>query len=47
MQESVTDPSGSGVPGAAVTIIDIATDARLSVKTNTLGEYTNNKTEGR
>jgi hypothetical protein len=35
----VTDPSGSTVPGAAVTIVDLTTNARLSVKTNSAGEY--------
>jgi len=30
----VTDPSGSAVPGSTVTIIDTATDARLTVKTS-------------
>src|SRR3954468_3012549 len=36
---AVTDPSGSTVPNAAVTIVDLATNARLSVKTNAGGEY--------
>jgi hypothetical protein len=35
----VTDPSGSTVPNAAVTIVDLATNARVSVKTNSGGEY--------
>ncbi len=36
---SITDPSGSAVPNATVTVIDIGTGARTSVKTNQGGEF--------
>ena len=35
----VTDPAGSTVPGATVTITDVSTDARVVVQTNSGGEY--------
>jgi hypothetical protein len=35
----VTDPSGSAVPNASVTIIDVQTDTRTTVKSNGAGEY--------
>jgi hypothetical protein len=35
----VTDPSGSAVPGASVTITDVSTDARVTFKTDAAGEY--------
>ncbi len=36
---SVTDPTGSSVPNAAVTVIDLQTGNRISAKTNEAGEY--------
>ena len=35
----VTDPTGSTVPGATVTITDVATNSVVTVKTNSAGEY--------
>src|SRR5438046_3402094 len=35
----VTDASGAAVPNATVTITDLATDSRITVKTSQTGEY--------
>jgi hypothetical protein len=35
----VTDASGGTVPNATVSIIDVATDSRQTIKTNNAGEF--------
>src|ERR1017187_7000848 len=37
---TVTDPSGSVVPGATITITNMGTDAKRVLRTNTAGTYT-------
>ena len=36
---SVKDSSGSGVPGAAVAIVNVGTNARTEVRSNDTGDY--------